>query len=128
MFGPAGHAYVYRSYGIHWCLNAVCEAVGTPAAVLVRAIVPEHGRDAIRLRRPGREQRDWCRGPGRLCAALGVDRALDGRPLDAPPFELRAAPRPLRVETATRVGITRATERPWRFVAADCRFVSVRAR
>ena len=90
MFGPPGTAYVYRSYGIHWCLNLVCEAEGTPAAVLVRALEPDTGIETMRERRHLDEARLLCAGPGRLCQALGVTGEHDGLALDAPPFELRA--------------------------------------
>ena len=124
MFGPAGHAYVYRSYGIHWCLNLVCGPVGVPAAVLVRALEPTHGLDAMRARRGLADERLLCAGPGRLCQALGVTRAHDGLALDEPPFELRPPDSPLDVAVATRIGITRAADLPWRYVARGSRYLS----
>jgi DNA-3-methyladenine glycosylase len=124
MFGPAGHAYVYRSYGIHWCLNLVCGPVGVPAAVLVRALEPTQGLDAMRARRGLEDERLLCAGPGRLCQALGVTGAHDGLALDAPPFELRPPTAAVDVAVAARIGITRAADLPWRYVARGSRFLS----
>jgi DNA-3-methyladenine glycosylase len=124
MFGPPGHAYVYRSYGIHWCLNLVCEEAGSAAAVLIRALEPTHGVDEMRARRGLDEPRLLCSGPGRLCQALAVTREHDGLPLDAAPFELGAPARPLEVVAAPRIGISVAIEAPWRFAAAGSRYLS----
>jgi DNA-3-methyladenine glycosylase len=124
MFGPAGHAYVYRSYGMHWCLNLVCAGEGVPEAVLVRALEPTVGLDGMRARRGLESERLLCAGPGRLCQALGVTDRHDGLPLDRPPFELRAAEDALEVATGPRVGITRAAELPWRYGLAGSRFLS----
>jgi DNA-3-methyladenine glycosylase len=124
MFGPPGHAYVYRSYGIHWCLNLVCEEEGVAAAVLVRALEPTQGLPAMRSRRGVDAERLLCSGPGRLCQALGITRAEDGLALDRPPFELRDRVEEVVVEALPRVGITRARELPWRYVEAGSRFVS----
>ncbi len=124
MFGPPGHAYVYRSYGIHWCLNLVCEGEGMAAAVLVRALEPTHGLDAMRERRGLDDPRLLCSGPGRLCQALGVTREQDGLALDRPPFELLADDRPVEVVSGPRIGITRAAELPWRYAEAGSRFLS----
>jgi DNA-3-methyladenine glycosylase len=124
MFGPPGHAYVYRSYGIHWCLNLVCEGEGVASAVLIRALEPLAGLDAMRARRGVDEPRLLCSGPGRLCQALAVTREHDGLPLDAPPFELRARPAPADLVVGPRIGITKAAERPWRYGLAGSRFVS----
>ena len=94
MFGPPGTAYVYRSYGIHWCLNLVCEEEGSPAAVLIRALEPAHGVDRMRERRGLDDPRLLCAGPGRVCQALGITGDYDGLPLDRPPFELRPRRKP----------------------------------
>jgi DNA-3-methyladenine glycosylase len=124
MFGPPGHAYVYRSYGIHWCLNLVCEEEGVPSAVLVRALEPTHGLGEMRRRRGLDDPRLLASGPGRLCQALGITREHDGLPLDRPPFELHERDAPVEVLAGARVGITRATELPWRYVEAGSRFLS----
>jgi DNA-3-methyladenine glycosylase len=124
MFGPAGHAYVYRSYGIHWCLNLVCEEEGSASAVLLRALEPTNGVDRMRAHRGLEDPRLLCSGPGRLCQALGVTREHDGLPLDRAPFELLAREREPELVTGVRVGITKAAERPWRYALAGSRFVS----
>jgi DNA-3-methyladenine glycosylase len=124
MFGPPGHAYVYRSYGIHWCLNLVCEAEGVANAVLVRALEPTHGLDAMRGRRGLEDPRLLCSGPGRLCQALGVTREHDGLALDRPPFEVLSAEGSVEVVSGPRIGITRAAELPWRYAEAGSRFLS----
>ena len=124
MFGPPGRAYVYRSYGVHWCLNLVCEEAGVAAAVLLRALEPAHGLGEMRARRGVDEPRLLCSGPGRLCQALGVTREHDGLPLDAPPFELHPPDSPVDVVTGPRIGISVAAERPWRYAAAGSRYLS----
>jgi DNA-3-methyladenine glycosylase len=124
MFGPPGHAYVYRSYGIHWCLNFVCEGEGVANAVLLRALEPTHGLEAMRQRRGLDDPRLLCSGPGRLCQALGITREHDGLALDRPPFELLAAEGQAEVVSGPRVGITRAAELPWRYAEAGSRFLS----
>ena len=124
MFGPPGHAYVYRSYGIHWCLNFVCEEVGVANAVLLRALEPTRGLEQMRARRGLEDERLLCSGPGRLCQALGVTREHDGLALDRPPFELLAGDSPVDVVNGPRIGITRAAELPWRYAEAGSRFLS----
>ena len=124
MFGPPGHAYVYRSYGIHWCLNLVCEEEGVASAVLLRALEPTAGLQQMRARRSVDEERLLCSGPGRLCQALGVTREHDGLPLDEPPFALSGREREPEIVAAARVGISAAAERPWRYVVRGSRFAS----
>jgi DNA-3-methyladenine glycosylase len=124
MFGPPGRAYVYRSYGIHWCLNLVCEEEGSASAVLLRALEPVQGLEAMRARRHVEDDRLLCAGPGRLCQALGVTREHDGRSLAEPPFELRPRSSVPEIVTGPRVGISRATDRPWRYGVAGSRFLS----
>jgi len=124
MFGPAGHAYVYRSYGIHWCLNFVCEPEGVANAVLIRALEPTAGIPVIQKRRKMQAVRLLCAGPGRLCEALGITRAHDGLALDKPPFRLIARPRALALAVGPRIGITKAMDKPWRYGLAGSRFLS----
>jgi DNA-3-methyladenine glycosylase len=123
MFGPPGHAYVYRSYGIHWCLNFVCEDEGVASAVLIRALEPTHGLDVMVARRGAAEPRLLAAGPGRLCQALGITGKLDGARLDRSPFELYVRDE-VEVDQGPRVGITRAAERPWRYGEAGSKFLS----
>ena len=124
MFGPPGRAYVYRSYGIHWCLNLVCEAEGSAAAVLIRALEPTDGLELMRERRGLDEPRLLAAGPGRLCEALGVSREHDGLPLSEPPFELISPSARPEVVVGTRIGISVATEQPWRYAEAGSRWLS----
>jgi DNA-3-methyladenine glycosylase len=126
MFGPPGHAYVYRSYGVHWCLNLVCGRKGVAEAVLLRAIEPTHGLAAMRSRRGTADDRLLCSGPGRLSQALGVTGEHDGLPLGAPPFELIAASGSVELVCGPRIGISCAVNLPWRYGVARSRFVSRR--
>jgi DNA-3-methyladenine glycosylase len=127
MFGPPGHAYVYRSYGIHWCLNLVCGDVGVPEAALVRALEPTAGLAEMRRRRGAEDARSLCSGPGKLCQALGITGEHDGLALDEAPFELRERREIPEILTAPRIGITRATELSWRYLEAGSPYVSRRA-
>jgi DNA-3-methyladenine glycosylase len=124
MFGPPGHAYVYRSYGIHWCLNFTCDVEGRAEAVLIRALKPEHGIDAMRARRGVDAERALASGPGKLCQALGITSEQDGLALDAPPFELLARVDTPEIVTGPRIGITKATELSWRYGVKDSPFLS----
>jgi DNA-3-methyladenine glycosylase len=126
MFGPPGHAYVYRSYGIHWCLNLVCAEEERAEAALVRALEPTAGLDAMRERRGLEAPRALCSGPGKLCQALGITRLHDGLPLDEPPFELLARESDPPLVVGRRIGITRAAEKPWRYGLAGSPFLSRR--
>jgi DNA-3-methyladenine glycosylase len=126
MFGPPGRAYVYRSYGMHWCLNFVCEGEGVASAVLIRALEPEHGLDEMRRRRGVEEPRLLCSGPGRLCQALGITREHDGLRLDRPPFRLLERGGAGEIASGPRVGITRAADLPWRYGLAGSRYLSRR--
>ena len=124
MFGPPGHAYVYRSYGIHWCLNLVCGDAGVAEAALIRALEPTVEIDRQRRRRGADDLRALCSGPGKLCQALAITREHDGLPLDRPPFRLEPRSGTPEIVTAPRIGITRATELSWRYVEAESRYVS----
>lgn len=126
LFGPPGRAYVYLSYGIHSLLNAVAEPDGEPAAVLIRALEPTAGLDLMRARRGGRPDRELCSGPGKLTEALGIGLDANGTDLASEPFLLLAPERGWSADTvrSPRVGISKATERPWRFSVAGSPFVS----
>jgi DNA-3-methyladenine glycosylase len=124
MFGPPGHAYVYRSYGIHWCLNFVCREIGHGAGVLIRALEPLEGLELMRERRGTQDDALLCSGPGKLCQALGVTRVLNGQALDRAPFALAPAPAGIEVVSGPRIGISKAVDVPWRFGLAGSRRVS----
>jgi DNA-3-methyladenine glycosylase len=124
MFGPPGYAYVYRSYGIHWCVNFVCEHEGSASAVLIRALEPIAGLPTMRRRRGLADPRLLCAGPGRLCEALGISDAHNGLAIDQPPFELRARPGAPEIVVGPRIGITKAADSPWRYGLKGSRFVS----
>jgi DNA-3-methyladenine glycosylase len=124
MFGPAGYAYVYRSYGIHWCVNFVCEPEGSASAVLIRALEPTTGLAAMRRRRGVTDERLLCSGPGRLCQALGITHAHNGLPLDEAPFALFAGDGAAAVVSGVRIGLTKAADKPWRYGLKDSRFLS----
>lgn len=124
MFGPAGRLYVYRSYGVHWCANVVCAEEGVGAAVLLRAVEPLQGLEAMRERRGTTDERLLCSGPGRLAQALGLTGEHGGRPLDRPPFELGAPEEPPHVVSGPRVGISKGVDRPWRYALRGSPYVS----
>jgi DNA-3-methyladenine glycosylase len=124
MFGPPGFTYVYRSYGIHWCVNFVCEEEGSASAVLIRALEPTHGIAAMRRRRALTEARALCSGPGKLTQALGIAHTHNGSALDAPPFALHARVDKAEVVTGIRIGLTKAVELPWRYGLRGSRFLS----
>ena len=124
MFGPAGFAYVYRSYGIHWCVNFVCEKEGSASAVLIRALEPTHGVPLMRRRRRLHDERSLCSGPGKLTEALGITQAHNGLPLDAPPIALHARVGKAEVAAGVRIGITKAVDLPWRYGLKGSKFLS----
>ena len=124
MFGPPGYAYVYRSYGIHWCLNFVCEPEGSASAVLIRALEPKTGIAAMRRRRGVREERLLSSGPGRLGQALGITGSHNGLALDRLPFALCAREKEVAVVAGARIGITKAADAPWRYGLKGSQFLS----
>ena len=124
MFGPPGYVYVYRSYGLHWCVNFVCEPAGSASAVLIRAIEPTAGLPLMRRRRGLKDERLLCSGPGRLCEALRITHAQNGMALNQPPFELFAAEGKVEVVAGPRIGITKAADLPWRYGEKGSRFLS----
>ncbi|SMQ85266.1 DNA-3-methyladenine glycosylase [Devosia lucknowensis] len=121
MFGPAGHAYVYKIYGIHYCLNFVCRP---GSAVLIRAVEPLHGIATMQMRRGAMPEKNLCSGPGKLAQALGIDLTQNGLALDAPPFEVLAADGVHEIGMGPRIGITKGVETPWRYVLSGSRYLS----
>jgi DNA-3-methyladenine glycosylase len=124
MFGPVGRAYVYRIYGAHWCFNIVCDRTKPGSAVLIRALEPTEGLDVMAGRRGTEDPRRLCSGPGKLCQALAIDKALDHAPLDAPPFVLERRLPPASLAVGPRIGITKGAETPWRFGLKGSPFLS----
>lgn len=123
MFGPIGRAYVYRSYGLHWCLNIVCG--DTPgSAVLIRALEPMSGIELMQNRRGTDLLRLLCAGPGRLCQTLAVSREHDGLPIDQPPFTLRPSMQDREIAVGPRIGLTKGVQTPWRYGLAGSKFLS----
>ena len=121
MFGAPGHAYVYKIYGMHFCLNFVCRP---GSAVLIRAIEPQHGHAAMTARRGGVGEQQLCSGPGKLVQALGVDLRHNGLALDRPPFDLLPAEASHTIASGRRIGLTKGVETPWRFVMAGSPYLS----
>ncbi len=124
MFGPPGRVYVYRSYGLHWCLNFVCREEGHGAAVLIRALEPVAGVNVMRTRRGVADEHLLCAGPGRVAQALGISRQHDGQPVDEEPFRLETPTDCGQIVCGNRVGITKAADLPWRFGLAGSRYLS----
>ena len=124
MFGPPGFLYVYRSYGIHWCMNFVCEKESSASAVMVRAIEPTFGVAAMRRRRGVHDERNLCSGSGKVCEALGVSDKLNGKALDQSPIEIFARTSKPEIVTGIRIGITKAVELPWRYGLKGSKFMS----
>jgi DNA-3-methyladenine glycosylase len=124
MFGPPGFVYVYRSYGIHWCINFVCEKEGSASAVLIRALEPTHGIAAMRRRRMLHDERLLCSGPGKLTQALGITHQHNEMPLDAPPMALHARTEKPDIVAGLRIGLTKAVELPWRYGVRGSKFLS----
>lgn len=126
MFGPPGFSYVYRSYGIHWCVNFVCEEAGSASAVLIRALEPTHGLAAMRKRRGLGDEQTLCSGPGKLCQALGITIAHSELPLDRPPIALYGRTEQPDIVTGVRIGLTKAVDLPWRYGVKGSKFLSKR--
>jgi DNA-3-methyladenine glycosylase len=124
MFAAPGTLYVYRAYGIHWCANVACEPEGTGAAVLLRALEPTHGLDAMRARRGQAAARDLCSGPGKLTQALAITGQDDGAALGGSRFTLVPPVGAVEVVTTARIGITRAADMPWRYLIRETPWAS----
>jgi DNA-3-methyladenine glycosylase len=124
MFGPPGFLYVYRSYGIHWCMNFVCEKEGSASAILIRALEPTHGISTMRRRRGLQDERSLCSGPGKVCEALRVSREQNGFALDASPITVHARTVVPEITTGIRIGITKAVDLPWRYGLKGSRYLS----
>jgi DNA-3-methyladenine glycosylase len=124
MFAAPGTLYVYRSYGIHWCVNVACEPDGTGAAVLLRALEPTAGLDEMRARRGTSNDRNLCSGPGKLTQALGITAADDGLMLGAAPYLLEPPLLEPAVVTTPRVGLTKAVDVPWRYLIRGTEWAS----
>jgi len=124
MFGEPAHLYVYRSYGIHWCVNFTCREPGHGAAVLIRALEPTHGIDIMHRRRKTENIRLLCAGPGRLCEALAITRELNGASLHTAHLVLLPAPAAVQVVSGPRIGISKAMDVPWRFGLAHSPWLS----
>ena len=124
MFGPPGYVYVYRSYGIHWCLNLVCEPAGSASAVLIRALQPTDGLAAMRRRRATKDERLLCSGPGRLCEALGITGDQNGLAVEPPAFELHGRTSAPEIAVGPRIGLSVAMEQPWRYGLKGSPFLS----
>ena len=126
MFGPPGYTYVYLSYGLNWCVNLVCQAAGSAAGVLLRAIEPTHGLAAMRRRRGITDAKALCSGPGKLCEALAITKALSELPIDRPPIALHARSGGAEIATGVRIGLTKAVDLPWRYGLKGSKYLSKR--
>jgi DNA-3-methyladenine glycosylase len=126
MFGPPGYTYVYLSYGLNWCVNFVCQAAGSAAGVLLRAIEPTHGLAAMRRRRGITDAKALCSGPGKLCEALAITKALSELPIDRSPIALHARSGGAEIATGVRIGLTKAVDLPWRYGLKGSKYLSKR--
>ena len=124
MFGPPGSAYVYLSYGLHWCFNLVCRPAGEGAAVLIRALEPTRGVSTMEIRRRTTDLRRLCAGPGCVAQALGLDQSFDGAVIKPPAMELSPPMAVPEISVGCRIGISKAANRPWRFALMNSRYLS----